>query len=683
MKQTFVRFVIALVIATPAAAQPAKKVPMTPIDLLEVPVLTDPRLSPDGREILFVLAEADWEANERVSHVWRAGVDSENRVQLTRGKKGESSPRWSPDGSWIVFVAEREGDEAAQLYRLSAEGGEAVRLTRHETSIGNPSFSPDGKLVYFLADDPKSEEEKTRAKREDDVFAFDENWTHRRLWAHSVEEGASRPLTEGDFTVREYRVSRDGKKIALHRAPSPLLDASAEGEVYVMDADGAGMVRLTSNSVPEGGAEVSPDSSQVLFLADSNDRFEFYYNRNLFVVPASGGAPKLVLRDMPHEVSSAQWSKDGASIYFVANTGVRAELFRVDLATEKYEPLTAGDHSVTEWRYEPVLAAQVFAVDEPENAGDLWLLDRNGPKPRRVTTVYDYLQKFELPRQEAIRFKGQDGVEVEGVLYYPLGYEAGRRYPLIVHTHGGPRSSDKFGFSNWGSYPQVSTALGYAVLKPNYRGSTGYGDDFLRDMVGHYFQQAHLDVMAGVDYLIARGIADGDRMVKMGWSGGGHMTNKIITHTNRFKAASSGAGASNWISMYAQSDTRIQRTPWFGGTPWQEDAPIDLYWGHSPLKDIYKAKTPTLVLVGANDERVPPPQSVELYRALKANGVETRLYMAPREPHVWRELRHELFKINVELDWFEKHVRGRSYEWAKPPGDGDEKTRPKPTDGNP
>jgi dipeptidyl aminopeptidase/acylaminoacyl peptidase len=279
------------------------------------------------------------------------------------------------------------------------------------------------------------------------------------------------------------------------------------------------------------------------------------------------------------------------------------------------------------------------------------------------------LKNFDLPRQEAVRYPGEDGVEVEGILYYPLGYEPGRRYPLIVHTHGGPRSSDKFEFGGWGTYTQVSTALGYAVFKPNYRGSTGYGDDFLRDMVGHYFQQAHLDVMAGVDHLIAKGIADGDRMAKMGWSGGGHMTNKIITHTDRFKAASSGAGASNWISMYAQSDTRIQRTPWFGGTPWQEDAPIDLYWGHSPLKDIHKAKTPTLVLVGSNDERVPPPQSVEIYRALKANGVETRLYMAPREPHVWRELRHELFKINVELDWFERHVRGRAYEWAVAPAD--------------
>ena len=179
--------------------------------------------------------------------------------------------------------------------------------------------------------------------------------------------------------------------------------------------------------------------------------------------------------------------------------------------------------------------------------------------------------------------------------------------------------------------------MGYAVLKPNYRGSTGYGDEFLRDMVGHYFRQSHLDVMAGVDYLIERGIADSDHMVKMGWSGGGHMTNKIITHTTRFKAASSGAGAVNWTSMYAQSDTRVQRTPWFGGTPWQEDAPIDLYWGHSPLKDIYKATTPPLVLVGANDERVPPPQSVELYRGAQIERrSDTSLYGAARASRLAR-----------------------------------------------
>jgi dipeptidyl aminopeptidase/acylaminoacyl peptidase len=195
---------------------------------------------------------------------------------------------------------------------------------------------------------------------------------------------------------------------------------------------------------------------------------------------------------------------------------------------------------------------------------------------------------------------------VEGIIHYPHDYDPGKTYPLVVQTHGGPASSDKYGLSrSFARYNPVLTGHGYIVFQPNYRGSTGYGDDFLRDMVGGYYRQSHLDVMAGVDFLIDKGIADPDRLVKMGWSAGGHMTNKIITFTDRFKAASSGAGAVNWIGMYAQSDVRTYRTPWFGGTPWQEDAPVDVYWDHSPLKDISNVTTPTLVMVGRNDLRVP------------------------------------------------------------------------------
>jgi Tol biopolymer transport system component len=191
-KSARIALAVALFIGSKAFAQ---RVPMTPIDLLDVPVLTDPRISPDGQAVVFVLAEADWEKNQRVSHIWRAGVGSEDRVQLTRGPKGESSPRWSPDGQWIVFVAERDSDEAAQLYRISARGGEAERLTSHETAVSAPSFSADGKLVYFLAEDPKTEEEESREKLQDDVFAFDENWKHRRLWVLSLEDKATRRLT--------------------------------------------------------------------------------------------------------------------------------------------------------------------------------------------------------------------------------------------------------------------------------------------------------------------------------------------------------------------------------------------------------------------------------------------------------------------------------------------------------
>ena len=268
--------------------------------------------------------------------------------------------------------------------------------------------------------------------------------------------------------------------------------------------------------------------------------------------------------------------------------------------------------------------------------GEIWTIASAGAAPVQITHVFDGLaREFTLGRQEAIQWKGADGVAVEGLLTYPVNYQAGRKYPLAVLTHGGPQAADKYGIGGSTYDIQVLAGKGYAVLQPNYRGSTGYGDAFLRDMVGHYFQNAHLDVMAGVDEVIRRGIADPDRLVAAGWSAGGHMTDKLITFTDRFKAAAAGAGAANWISMYAQSDIRSYRTPWFGGTPWQKNAPIDAYWNNSPLKDVANVKTPTIFFVGEKDPRVPMPQSVEMHRALKSNGVPTHLYVAPREPHGW------------------------------------------------
>jgi dipeptidyl aminopeptidase/acylaminoacyl peptidase len=311
-----------------------------------------------------------------------------------------------------------------------------------------------------------------------------------------------------------------------------------------------------------------------------------------------------------------------------------------------------------------------FTVGSSTSAGEIWTLGAGDAAPRQVTHVFDTLpREFKLGRQEAITWKGADGVTVEGVVTYPADYQPGQKYPLAVMTHGGPQAADKYSIGSTAYEIQVLAGKGYVSLQPNYRGSTGYGDAFLRDMVGHYFQNAHLDVMAGVDELVRRGVADPDRMVKMGWSAGGHLTNKLITFTDRFKAASSGAGVAQWISMYAQSDVRSYRTPWFGGTPWQKNAPIDVYWNNSPLKDVANVKTPTLFFVGERDPRVPMPQSVEMYRAVKTNGVATHLYVAPREPHGWGELRHQLFKLNAEIEWFEKYATKRPFTWEKAPGD--------------
>ena len=668
-------FVLSCGVLAAALASGQEKRPMTIVELIDVPSVGSPRLSPDGSQILYTRTDTDWEKNGRTTHIWRIAADGSGEVQLTNGEDGESSPRWSPDGTRVAFLAKRGENEHTQIYVMRNRGGEASPLTNHDSSVGSFQFSPDGKHIFFVASDPKSAEEKKKDKLKDDVFAFDEDYKQRHLFRVGTDgdgpQQAER-LTEGDYSVIGFRLSDDGMRIAHHRSVSPLVDNRDEGEVWLMDADGRNALQLTDNTVSEFGAQLSPDGAHVMFLSDSSADFETYFNDNIFVLPAAGGAHRVLYEDMPHEVNSARWAPDG-SIYFTANTGVRTELFHGALDDDAPKALTAGDHSLTGWNFSAAAGKHVFGISNRENNGDLHLLPADGGDPVKVTSVFDYLaETFELPVQEAIRWTGDDGAEVEGLLYYPLDYQEGERYPLVVQTHGGPAASDKFGFGRWSSYVQVLTARGWAVFKPNYRGSTGYGDEVLRDMVGHYYRQSHLDVMTGVDHLIELGIVDGDRMAKMGWSGGGHMTNKIITHTDRFKAAASGAGAVNWISMYGTSDVRIYRTPWFGGTPWQEDAPIDTYWGHSPLKDIYKVTTPTIVLVGENDVRVPPEQSVELYRALKSNGVDTHLYIAPREPHGWRELRHELFKVNVEIDWFERHVRGIEYEWETAPGDDEE-----------
>jgi len=666
-----------LALAVPLQAQPRR--PMTLIDMIEAPQLSDPQVSPDGKQVLFAMSKPDWKANTRISHIWRVNADGSGLVQMTNGVKGESSPHWSPDGKLIAFLgrkpsssAEGGSEETTQIYLIHNNGGEAEQLTEHSTAVSSISWSPDGESLYFLSSDPKTEEEKKRDKQKDDVYAFDEDYKQTHLWRVRIAGKGEKKLTDGNFSDTAYSLSRDGKKIVLSRAPTPRFGDSDQSEVFVTDASGAGEIQLTHNRVAESNIEISPDNSQVLFTAGANRKFETYYNSNLFVVPSGGGEARLLLPDFPYGIDDARWSRDGRSVFMLCNMGVHNELHQLDLDSRTPKQLTDGAHALGSWSLFESGSRHLFILNEPQNPGEVYVWGPDMSAPAPVTRILEYVARdFELPRVEKIQWKGADGVIVEGVLTYPLGYQEGKRYPLVVDTHGGPQSSDKLVFGSWSQYKPVLAAKGYAVLQPNYRGSTGYGNAFLRDMVGHYFNQAHLDVMAGVDYLIQRGIADPERLVKMGWSAGGHMTNKMITFTDRFKAASSGAGAGNWISMYAQSDVRSYRTPWFGGTPWQKDAPISVYWDNSPLKDVWKVKTPTIFLVGEKDVRVPMPQSVEMHRALKTNGVPTRLYVAPREPHGWGELRHQLFKMNVELEWFEKYAMGRSYTWEKVPGEAE------------
>lgn len=642
--------------------------PMTLVDLRQVPSVLDPQLAPDGHAVLYQLNQVDWKANRRPGHIWRQDISGGAPTRLTSGESGELSPRWSPDSRQIIFL--RDG----QIFVMPSGGGEAHAVTRHATNVSSPTWSPDGAFIYFLASDPRTADERARIQTGDDVYAFDEDYKQRHLWRVAVSTGLEQAITRGDFSLAAFRLSRDGTHIVMHRSPSPLVLDNPRSEIWTMDASGERAAQVTHDTVEEFEAELSPDNSQVLFLAEANQRLDPYYSGALFVVATAGGTPRLVLPDFPYYIDRATWAPDGRSIFATAQMGVHTEIFQIDVASRTAKQLTSGRHSIPlapapAWNLAPTAGRLVFIFDEPARYGDVWTLAVTpGAPPTRVTGVYDSVaQTFRLPRQEQFGWKSTDGTAIEGLVFYPLDYEAGKRYPLVVQLHGGPWDADRYGFWGWSDYIQVLTARGYVVLRPNYRGSIGYGNVFFRDMVGGFFNHAHLDVLAGVDALVKQGIVDPDKLAIMGFSAGAHIVNKLVTFTDRFKAAASFAGASNWISLYAESDLRGNRTLWFGGTPWQKNAPIDRYWDQSPLKYVANVKTPTLFLVGENDPRIGLAQVLEMHRALKANGVPTRLEVAPREPHLWLEPRHQLFKANVELEWFERYVMGRPYVWETPP----------------
>ncbi|HEX3701886.1 MAG TPA: S9 family peptidase [Vicinamibacterales bacterium] len=655
--------------ALPARAQTRR--PMTLVDVADLPRALDPQLAPDGRFVTYMLQRPDWSTGRLVPHIWRQATAGGPPEQLTFGT-GEALARWAPDGRTLLFL------RGGQIWLLPTEGGEPRQLSRHATGAGSPEWSPDSASIYFIASEPRTAEERDRDRLRDDVTAVDEDYKQRHLWKIAVSSGAEQRITTGDSTVLSFHVSRDGRRIALERAPSPLAVDNFRAEVWVMDADGGNARALTHNVNWEDGPELSPDNSQVLFLADMNAQFEPYYNTTLFVVPAAGGTPKPVLPDA-YSFDRAAWTPDGKAILAVVNLGVHNEVFRIDLASGRAQQLTDGEHSIPAppapgWGgIEPHTGQAVFLLEDATRFGEVWTLSASGDAPAtRVTHVYDALERdFALPRQERITWKSTDGTTIEGLLFYPLDYRPGTRYPLVVQLHGGPNEADRFGagVGFLAGYFPVLAAKGYAVLRPNYRGSIGYGNTAYRDIVGEYFRHMHLDVMTGVDHLVDIGIADPDRLVVTGWSAGGHLVNKLITFTDRFKAASSGAGVANWISMYGQSDSRSNRTVYFGGTPWQKDAPIESYWNNSPIKDVAKARTPTLFFVGESDVRVPLAQSLEMYRALRSNGVASHLYVAPREGHSWGELRHNFFKANAELEWFERYAMGRAYTWERAPGE--------------
>ena len=657
-----------------------------------------PAWAPGGGWFVFT---SDRDEDSRGNQLFMMRVDGGEARQVTAAPEGVSGFEFSPDGARLVY---RSGeDDLEQLQALSVDGLqralmsgttmddlEAVSLTDEPAGIASWEFSPDGSSIYFTRPDRDLAEEKERREK---GFTVDiQNPVTPLSNLHRVDLGTRRvtQLTRDlGVSVDQFEISPDGAWVAFlggsdERYERNITSAGLYRDAFLMEVATGRVERLSETfEVPESGLMFSPDSRFLAFGAPDNLDEYSMTERRVYVreVADRGGSFRKLGADFDGSVGADFWSEDGATIYFTTGVKVTTQLHALDTRSGEVRQITDeraalrvsrdDDSGVFLIDYQdPATPPTVFAVDRLDR-----VTDRNAWV--RLVDANPQVGDLELGREVEVEWTSTDGRRVGGVLVYPVGYEEGTRYPLIVAIHGGPASADVLRF-NGGYGAQVYAGAGYAVLKPNYRGSTNYGNAHRTDIVGDYFTLGYDDIITGVDHLIAEGIVDPDQMGVLGWSAGGHWSNWILTQTDRFKAISSGAGTMNWISMYAQSDVQRNRQFYVGDDLLYDN--FDMFWDQSPLKYIKNARTPTMIHVVEGDPRVPSPQSKELHMALKRLDVPTELYLYPGRSHGIPDARNRLVKSVSEMAWMDHYVRGigDKFDWDMVLKTLEEKAEPDP-----
>lgn len=638
----------------------------TPELMLKLKHVGDVQVSPNGKLVAFTVTEQVMGAgtSEPRTHIWLARADGSESFQFTRGDKSCTHPRWSPDGNWIGFLSGRSGYE--NIWLIRASGGEAEPLTSGKQGISSFEWSHDGKSIAFIAPLDTSAEEERNAKEKTDWRVVDGAYRFNRLWVVPVQpdaEGERMPrlLTKQDFHLgagfRQGMIhwSPDDRKIVFDHIPTPRIDDWPKLSISEVDVE-TGALR---QSVPTPVAEApvySPDGRWIAYMA-TDLPLHWAESRRLYVVPAAGGEPRKLASTFDLQPAILGWAADSRSLIVEEARGTTGALYRVPLngnATEIYRPEEGSFSGATLNRTGHWMGMVVQSTSAAPEAF-VTSLDHLAPVP--VSQVNAGLPKLPLGRTEVIQWKAADGLDIEGLLTYPVGYQPGKRYPLLLIIHGGPTGVFTQSFiADPGHYPiAVFAARGYAVLQGNPRGSSGYGRDFRWGNYNDWGGKDYGDLMGGVDRVIAIGVADPDRLGVMGWSYGGFMTSWVITQTRRFKAASIGAPITDLASFNGPSDITGFVPNYFGGDSWEIP---EAYLKHSPVYNAKGVTTPALIQQGSADPRVPLGQGLEFYNALVRQGGTARMEIYPRSAHSPREPKQILHIMQSNLDWFEKYIGG-------------------------
>ncbi len=657
---TVALFLLAAAIGT---AQDSRR-PMTVDDALDLVSVGNALMSPDGRWVFYSTSELDWKGNKRQSKYLMVPASGGEPFEYI-GKEGGSNFQFSPDGQYLTFT--RTVEEKSQLFWMRTSGGEATQLTKHETSISQYVWSADSARIFFRATDKRPEAEQKAIDAKEDAIFVDEGpngqeasyWSN--LWVFDIATKVETRITDEKHIVSDFDPSPDGKRVAFVARSTNRRNDADKNEIFIVTVADRLITRLTDNQAPEGGVSWAPDGRVFLFTA-ADDKAWLNRNPKIYLMDPNTRAIKLVSGEYEGGIGEPTWTPDGKSVLFNGQQGADTHLFKLDVQTGNFTQLTKIPGTFGAGSFSKDRTKLVYSVSDFDTPGDLWSSSVDSWNPVRLTDVNPgFEEKVALATMKVVRWKSKDGTEIDGLLHLPIGYVEGARVPLLLNIHGGPAGSFRNSFS---SMYHVYAGLGWASLSPNVRGSSGYTDRLREgntvargDGIG--LGDYH-DLMTGVDMLIAQGIADPERLALRGWSYGGILGGWTITQTTRFKAASIGAGVYDWTSEYGPGFNNDVRLWHIGGTPW--DNP-DGYRRQSALTHAKNVTTPTLLIHGMNDTTDTEPQSMMLFTALKDIGkAPVRYLRVPREPHGFREPRHQRQRDIEEIRWMQQHVLG--VEWT-------------------
>ena len=646
-----------------------------------------PKISPDGDTIVYSVNRADWEDNRFDAELWVARV-SEDPFQLTRtGGESSSDASWSPDGNWIAFVADR--GNGAQIWMISPRGGEALPLTAVEDGVSAFEWAPDGARMAVAITDPVDPERKKLEKTYGGYSIEDREFRNTHLWVLNVkasmadgkgsklpaeakneedveknatngngEEGPSafRRLTGGDdFTVDTFRWSPDGSRIAFDHRPDPRVESRSLSDLSIVDVESAEVTGLVARPGPDSDPRWSPDGAWVLFSTGDGDP-AYYLNTELAMIPAAGGDPVVLTEEFDEDAASVAWLDDG--IRFLALDRTTRRLYRLDPKTFDVEPdeLEGAPRIIWSVDYSKDGRSMTFQGEGVDTLDEVYRFDSGDGGAHRITDMTEQTERWAVGTREVIEWSSTDGAAVEGILLKPDGFDPSVKHPLLVIIHGGP---------SWLSFPvhaytyvypvQQWLEKGAVILMPNYRGSAGYGEAFRSLNVRNLGVGDAWDVLSGVDHLVAQGFVDSNRVGAMGWSQGGYISAFLTTTSDRFAAISVGAGISNWMTYYVNTDIHPFTRHYLQGTPWSDP---EIYAKTSPMSYINDASTPTLIQHGEFDRRVPTPNAYELYQGLQDVGVPVELVIYKGFGHGISKPKERLAAVWHNWQFFGKWIWG-------------------------